>query len=103
MKLQLLFVLHVDLMRKKKHNFFNRCNYDTKRYPSWCDRILYFLKKENFEINIDEESYMSSNITFKSDHALVLLKFSVSLPNLEKEGGYYDKYLKYKQKYLSLQ
>jgi len=79
----------------------NRCNYDTKRYPSWCDRILYSLKPKHLGIVIDEKSYTSRNITLKSDHALVLLEFSVSLP-VEKKGGYYDKYLKYKQKYLSL-
>jgi hypothetical protein len=76
----------------------NRCNYDTKRYPSWCDRILYFLEPKQFGIVINEKSYTSKNITYKSDHALVLLEFSVSL---EQKGGYYDKYLKYKQKYLN--
>jgi hypothetical protein len=78
----------------------SRCNYDTKRYPSWCDRILYYLNTNKFNIIIKQNSYNSKHITLSSDHALVLLGFSISLGQT---GGYYDKYLKYKQKYINLQ
>jgi hypothetical protein len=88
--------------------------YDNKRYPSWCDRILYKIKEvKNFKIEIDENSYNSEHVTMMSDHALVSLKFSIQVtltqsilstnddnPHLIK--SYYDKYLKYKQKYLLL-
>lgn len=75
--------------------------YDTKRYPSWCDRILYKIKENpNFNITIDEDSYNSDHVTMKSDHALVFLKFSIDIGITS--GGYYEKYLKYKLKYLNL-
>ncbi len=76
--------------------------YDTKRYPSWCDRILYKINKStNFSIKIDHNSYDSQHVTMMSDHALVSLKFSINIRGCLKIN-YYDKYMKYKQKYLKL-
>lgn len=76
--------------------------YDTKRYPSWCDRILYKIKyNNNFTIEIDNESYDSEHVTMMSDHALVSLKFLINI-KCSLKYDYYDKYLKYKQKYLKL-
>jgi endonuclease/exonuclease/phosphatase family metal-dependent hydrolase len=88
------------------------------RVPSWCDRILYHGD------NIDCKLYNSfdNGQTCKSDHIPVIAFFEIKNPkqtddatglkqagndtNLKQVGGnanmYYQKYLKYKQKYLDL-
>jgi hypothetical protein len=96
------------LTRNKNRCIINENNpisinlYDTKRYPSWCDRILYKINNDyNFIIEIDHNSYDSEHVTMMSDHALVSLKFSIKIKHCLKYN-YHDKYLKYKQKYLKL-
>jgi hypothetical protein len=89
------------MISSKSLTSYKNSLYDSKRYPSWCDRILYkIIEVKNFKIEIDEKSYNSEHVTMMSDHALVSLKFSIQVTSTN--ISYYDKYLKYKQKYLIL-
>jgi hypothetical protein len=72
---------------------------DTLRIPSWCDRILYLgdnikcLLYENFD----------RGQTCMSDHIPVIGLYKITpTPQIGGNDFYYNKYIKYKQKYLSL-
>ncbi|XWV24462.1 hypothetical protein QJ856_gp0018 [Tupanvirus deep ocean] len=93
---------------------------NTKRVPSWCDRILY-----SGNINCKLYQSFDSGFTCKSDHMPVIGLYeilpidqttsqSIDQPvqlvgsqlesNTNQTGGdiYFDKYLKYKKKYIDL-
>ena len=71
---------------------------NTQRIPSWCDRILYM--GNNIKCLLYES--FDKGQTCKSDHIPVIGLYEIT--SLEQKGSniYYQKYLKYKQKYLEL-
>jgi hypothetical protein len=75
-----------------------------KRIPSYCDRILVIQKnKKYFVVPKLEKTEIVSTIDKFSDHNAVYVEFELNLSTqLEQKGGYYFKYLKYKQKYIEL-
>lgn len=73
-----------------------------KRIPSYCDRVLAIQKSNVYTIKIIEDKTQTINSIDKfSDHNAVYVEFNIEKLN-KQEGGYYYKYLKYKQKYLNL-
>lgn len=62
--------------RFKEHDNTNNngFKYDPKRFPSWCDRILY----TNPDSNVKQTDYNSYPISTMSDHKAVLGLFTIS-------------------------
>ena len=83
-------------------------NYDNKRIPSFCDRILYTTSNKYTITPIDYKSDDSGEIKY-SDHNLVYFTgILTTVPNSEKSsksqihGGFYENYINNKNNYLQL-
>lgn len=58
-------------------------NYDHKRRPAWCDRILYCVNSHNYEnvtLKAEQLSYKSHPSYLLSDHKPVSAEFNIKIP-----------------------
>ncbi|XP_066261880.1 phosphatidylinositol 4,5-bisphosphate 5-phosphatase A-like isoform X1 [Euwallacea similis] len=58
-------------------------NYDHKRRPAWCDRILYCVNSHNYEnvtLKVEQLSYKSHPAFVLSDHKPVSADFIIKIP-----------------------
>lgn len=75
-----------------------------KRIPSFCDRVLVIQKYKKYTVLPQlEKTEIVNSIGKFSDHNAIYVEFEINLStSIKQHAGYYNKYLKYKQKYLNL-
>ena len=72
--------------------------YDEKRPPAWCDRILY---EEKVPSTINQLCYQDVDINL-SDHKPVLAVFEVKVKKIELKEDYQMKFNQLKKKYYEI-
>ena len=88
----------------KKNNNISECYEQIdKKIPSYCDRVMVITNK-NLQYKINKSTVIIDNpFTYYSDHNAInsLIQFDYINESLV-GGNYYQKYLKYKNKYIQL-
>lgn len=111
-----------DTYNKRRFDDDDEKRFDSKRKPSYCDRVIYKVLKHNFEPTeyyswpngeVPKEDIPESIV--HSDHDMVVLVGTIKTETKQKKsnepkkrtpvstgGSFFDKYMKYKTKYLAL-